>query len=83
MAWRQLDVPTRVGAVATVMALAGVVIPPIGVTSAVVAIGFSATAVLRARRRNESNRVALICLIVSIAVIVLVVIGNAIYAALD
>jgi hypothetical protein len=83
MAWRQLDVPTRVGVVATVIAVSGASIPPLGVASAVVAIGFSATAVLRGRRRNQSNRVALICLVVSIGLIVLIIIGNAIYAATD
>jgi ABC-type transport system involved in cytochrome c biogenesis permease subunit len=81
MDWKQLDFPTRAGFVATVMAVLGVLIPPISVTSAVVAIAFSGTALLRARRRQQSNPVAKFCLLVSVAFVALVVVGSAIYSA--
>ncbi|MGF1600300.1 MAG: hypothetical protein ACFCVK_25945 [Acidimicrobiales bacterium] len=79
--WQRLDFPTRAGVVATVLAVLGVLIPPIGVTSGVVAIVFSAVAAYRARGSRRSNPVAKICLAVSAGLIVLVVAGNAIYAA--
>jgi hypothetical protein len=78
---RRLDFPTRAGVVATVMAVLGVLIPPIGVASALAAIAFAGTAVSRARRRRERNGVALLCLAVSAGLIVLIVVGNAIYSA--
>ena len=79
--WRQLDFPTRAGFVAVVIAVLGVLVPPISVTIAVVAIAFSGTAVSRAHRRRERNRVALLCLAVSVGLIILIVVGSAIYAA--
>jgi uncharacterized membrane protein YidH (DUF202 family) len=81
MDWKQLDFPTRAGFVATVMAVLGVLIPPISVSSALVAIAFSATAVQRAHRRRQSNPVAKICLSVSAGLVALIVIGSAIYSA--
>ncbi len=81
MDWRQLDFPTRAGFIATVMAVLGVLIPPISVASAFVSIVFSGTAVARAHRRHERNRVALICLAVAVGLIVLILVGSAIYAA--
>ncbi|MEP7201935.1 MAG: hypothetical protein ABI894_04955 [Ilumatobacteraceae bacterium] len=81
MDWRQLDFPTRAAFVATVMALLGVLVPPISVASALIAIAFSGSAVHRARRRRERNRVALICLAVSGGLVVLVIVGSAIYSA--
>ncbi len=81
MNWKQLDFPTRAGVVATVMAILGALIPPISVTSALVAIAFSGTAVHRAHRRRQSNPVARTCLVVSVALVVVVVLGSAIYAA--
>ena len=80
MDWRQLDLPTKVGLVATVLAVLGVVLPPIGVSSALVAIAFSGTAVYRAHRVGTRNRAALLCLAVSSGLVVLVVVGSAIYA---
>ncbi len=81
MDWKQLDFPTRAGLVATVVAIVGVVIPPISVMSALVAVAFSATAVRRARRRRQSNPVARLCLVVSGALVALIILGNAIYSA--
>ena len=78
--WRQLDFPTRAGFVASVMAVLGVLIPPISLASAVVAIAFSGTAVWRARKVGARNRVALACLAASAGLLVLVVVGSAIYA---
>jgi hypothetical protein len=81
MDWRGLDLPTKAAVVATAMAVLGALVPPLGVASAVVGAACSAVAVSHARRRGERNRVALICLVVSLAVVVLVVVGNAIYAS--
>lgn len=81
MDWRRLDFATRAGFVATAMAVLGVLVPPISMASALAAIGFSGTALLRSRRRGSPNRVALLCLVVSVGLIVLVVLGSAIYAA--
>lgn len=81
MDWRRLDFPTRAGFVATVMAVLAVVIPPVSVVSSVVAIAYSKTAVGRARRAGSANRVAVACLAVSAGMLVLIVIGSAIYAA--
>jgi hypothetical protein len=79
--WKQLDFPTRAGLVATVMAVLGALIPPISVMSALVAIAFSGTAVQRARRRRQSNPVARLCLVVSVAVVALIIVGSAIFSA--
>jgi hypothetical protein len=81
MDWKRLDFPTRAGLVATVMAILGALIPPISVASAFVAIAFSGTAVQLARRRGQSNRVARLCLVVSIALVVVILLGSAIYGA--
>jgi uncharacterized membrane protein YidH (DUF202 family) len=81
MDWKQLDFPTRAGLVATVMAILGVIVPPISVASALVAIAFSGTAVARARRRQQPNPVARLCLLASVALVVLIVVGSAIYSA--
>jgi NO-binding membrane sensor protein with MHYT domain len=79
--WKQLDFPTRAGLVATVMAVLGALIPPVSVMSALVAIAFSGTALWRARRRGQSNRVARLCLVVSVVLVAVVVIGSAIYSS--
>ena len=63
------------------MAVLGALIPPISVMSALVAIAFSGTAVQRARRRRQSNPVAQLCLVVSVAVVALIILGSAIYSA--
>jgi hypothetical protein len=91
MAWRQLDVPTRVAVVATVLAVPGVVVPPVGVACAIVAATFAAVGVARVRRSHgrpseassEQRLVALICLGVSLALIVLLVAGNVFYASTE
>jgi hypothetical protein len=83
MEWKQLDLLTRAGFVATVMAVLGVLVPPVSLASALVAIVCSGVAVVRARRSATENRVAVWCLRVSIALVVLVAVGSAIYAALD
>jgi hypothetical protein len=80
MDFKQWDFPTRAGFVASVMAILGVFIPPIGVASAMVAVAFSGTAWLQARRAGESNPVARLCCIGCAALIAVVIIGNAIYA---
>ena len=81
MDWKQLDFPTRAGFVATVMGVLGALIPPLGVASALVAIAFSGTAALRARRRRRPNPVARLCLVVSIAVVLVILLGSAAYDA--
>jgi uncharacterized membrane protein len=80
MDWKQLDFPTRAGLVAVVVAILGVLIPPISVLSALVAVAFSATALRRAHRRRQSNPVARLCLVVSVAVVALIILGSAIYS---
>ena len=67
--------------VATVMAVVGLVIPPVGVACALVGIAYAGDGWQRSRRRGESNRVARLCAVVSAGLIVLLVVGNAIYAA--
>lgn len=81
MDWQLLDLPTRVGLVATVIAVLAVVVPPVSVASALVAVAFSGAAVRRARGGGRQNRVAGYCLTVSIGLLVLVVVGSAIYAS--
>ena len=66
--------------IATAVAVFGIVIPPIGLASALVAIGFSAVAWRRARRRGDTNTVARACLLGCVTLIVVVVGGSAIYA---
>ena len=83
MEWKRLDLLTRTAFVATVIAVLGVVVPPVSLVGAVVAIACSGAAVVRARRSATENRVAVWCLRVSIGLVVLVVVGSAIYAALD
>jgi hypothetical protein len=83
MEWRELDFPTRAGVVAVVIAVVAVVVPPISVTSAVVAAVLSGTAIRRAHRRAEPNRIARLCLAVSVGLIVLIIVGSAIYALAD
>ena len=80
MNWSQLDFATRAGVVASVMALLGVLVPPFGIASALVAIAFSAVGWGRAHRQGNPNPVARFCLLGCLALIVLVVGGNAVYA---
>lgn len=79
--WPLLDFPTRAGFIAGVMALIGLIVPPLAIASAVVAIGFSGIGWQRSRKRGQVNLVAKSVLLASAALIVLVVVGNAIYAA--
>ena len=72
---------TKAGLVATGLAAPAVLIPPIGVACALLAMACSGAAVYRARRAGARNRVALLSLAVSTGLVVLVVIGSAIYAA--
>lgn len=83
IAWKQLDLLTRTAFVATVIAVLGVVVPPVSLAGAVVAIVCSGVAVVRSRRSGAANRMAQWCLAVSTGLVVLVVVGSAIYAALD
>jgi hypothetical protein len=78
--WNRLDFATRAGVVASVMALLGMIIPPLGIASALVAIAFSAVGWRRAHSRGNANPVARFCLLGCLALIVLVIGGNAIYA---
>jgi len=81
VAWKQLDLPTRVGFVASVVAAVGILIPPLSLLSAVVAIVCSGIGWQRAHRRQESNPVAKFCFVGCVALVVLVVVGSAIYSA--
>ena len=79
--WKQLDLPTRAGFVASVMAVLGVLVPPISLASALVAIAFSGVGWQRARHRGETNSVAKFCLAGCVALVVVVIVGSAIYSA--
>ena len=81
MDWKRLDVPTRAGFVASVMAVLGVIVPPISLASALVAIAFSGIGWQRARRRGEANSVAKFCFAGCVVLVILVIVGNAIYSA--
>lgn len=78
--WDRLDFATRAGVVASVMALPGMIIPPFGIASALVAIAFCAVGWRHAHRRGNANPVARFGLLGCTALIVLVIGGNAIYA---
>jgi len=79
--FKQLDFPTRAGLVASVTAILGVLIPPIAVMSALVAIAFSGTAWWRAHRWAEPNPVARFCFLGCVALLVLIFVGSALYNA--
>lgn len=79
--FKQLDFPTRVGLIATVVAVLGVLIPPISVVSALVAIAFSGIAWWRAHQRGEANPVARFCLLGCVALVAVIIVGNAFYSA--
>jgi hypothetical protein len=79
--FKQLDFPTRAGLVASVTAILGVLIPPISVASALVAIAFSGTAWWRAHQRGEANPVARLCLLGCVALVTLIIVGSALYNA--
>jgi hypothetical protein len=81
--WAQLDFPTRAGFVATIMAVLGVLVPPVSVASACVAIAFSGVGWQRSRRRGEANLVARTCTIGCAALVGLIVVGSAVYGAAD
>lgn len=81
MDWAQLDVPTRAGFVAAVMAVLSLIIPPISLASAVVAVAFSAIGWQRSRRKGERNRMARLVVLGGLSFIALLVIGNVIYSA--
>ena len=63
------------------MAVLGVLVPPVSVASACVAIAFSGVGWQRSRSRGEVNRVARLCTIGCTALVVLVVVGSAVYGA--
>lgn len=81
MDWSHLDFPTRAAVVAAIMALLSLVVPPISVASALVSVGFSAFAWQRSLSRGEANRAARLVFIGGLALIALIVAGNAIYSA--
>lgn len=65
------------------MAVVSLVVPPISLASALVAIAFSGVGWQRARHRGEANPVAKFCLAGCVALVGLVIMGNAIYSAAD
>ena len=79
--WNNADGLTRGGAVATTLAVLGIVVPPLGLAAALVGIVLSALAMRRSVARRERNQVARICLLVCAVLFVFVIVGNAIYAA--
>ena len=81
MNWQELDFPTRAGFIAAVVAVVSLIIPPIFLVSAIVAIGFSAVGWQRSRQRGQANPVAMYVVFASVALIALVVVGNVIYAS--
>ena len=81
MNWRELDFATRAGVVAAAMAVLGLVIPPLGLSSALVAIAFSSVGWRRSHRRGQPNPVALFCIAGCVALVIMVVGGSALYAA--
>ena len=66
---------------AGVVAVVGVLVPPISLASALVAIVFSGIGWRRARRRGEANPVAKFCLAACVALVVVIIVGSAIYSA--
>ena len=81
MNWQRLDVCTRVGFAATAIAVIALVVPPISVASAVVAIVASGVGWQHADDNTPQRSVARTCLLTSGALLVLLVVGNLIYAA--
>lgn len=81
MNWQELDFPSRAGFVAGVAAVIMLIVPPLFMLCAVVAIGFSGIGWRRSRQRGSANPVARFVLLANTVLIVLVVIGSAIYAA--
>ena len=63
------------------MAVIGLIVPPLAMASAVVAMGFSGVGWRRSRQRDQANPVTRSVLLASARLIVLVVVGNAVYAA--
>jgi hypothetical protein len=63
------------------MAVVGMIVPPLGITSALVAMAFSGVGWRRSHQRGEANPVARFCLLGSLALVVLVVGGSALYGA--
>ncbi len=63
------------------MAVLGVIVPPISLASAVVAIAFSGIGWQRARHRGEANPVAKFCFAGCLALVVVIIVGSAIYSA--
>jgi len=80
MNWKELDVATRAGFIAGVVALVLLIVPPIALASALIAMGFSVVGWKRSHDSGDANPVAKWVVIASAALIVLVVAGSAIYA---
>ena len=81
MRWDRLDTTTRVAFVFTMSALVGVLVPPVSVALGLVAIIVSAIAWWNSHRRGAPDQVAQRCLLGSLALVTIVVVGNVIYAA--
>lgn len=62
------------------LALFGAMVPPLGMASALVAIVFSGVGWRRAHSRGSTNPVARFCFLGCLALVALVIVGNAIYA---
>ena len=81
MNWQQLERGTKAAVVATVAAIVTLLVPPISMAIALLAIVLSGTAVIRYRGDHVQQRVARTCLDASTTLVALVIIGSAIYAA--
>ena len=80
MNWQALDFPTRAGFIAGVIAVLALIVPPLSIASAIVAVGFSGIGWQRSHQLEQPNPVAKVVVLVCVALIVLVVVGNVIYS---
>ena len=83
MNWQDFDVPTRVAVIATGTAVVALIVPPLFVLSALVAIGFSIVSWRRANARGDSTLAPKVLLLFNMALIALVMAGTIIYAIAD
>ena len=78
--WKELDSLSRAAVVAAVAAVVLLVVPPLSVLTAAVAAILSALALRSARSSGAATRTQGICLAASLGLIVVVVVGSALYA---
>ena len=81
MNWQELDGPTRAACIAAAIAVVGLLVPPLSVASAVVAIVCSGVGWRRSRKCGRNNAVAKAVLLSCTGLILLIVIGSALLAA--